>query len=249
MKFTKTNARIHRAHWLVVVMFAVAMSWVEAAVVLYLRTLVDRIEPYQPNPLPEFGGLESAELIREGATIIMLVTVGTLAGHSSRSRLGYALLAFGVWDIFYYLFLKALTGWPKSLFDWDILFLLPLPWWGPVWAPVSIAALMILWGTIVTQCEHFGRIVCHSWKVLASTFTGIALALYAFMADALRVAGEGTEAIRNVLPVSFNWLLFFVALLFLGTPIAALAREIWCRRRDQAAKTLWAKPWEPIPRP
>jgi hypothetical protein len=66
-------------------------------------------------------------------------------------------LAFGVWDIFYYVFLKVLTGWPHSLMDWDILFLLPLPWWGPVIAPVSIAVLMILWGTAASQAEGFTR--------------------------------------------------------------------------------------------
>ena len=44
-----------------------------------------------------------------------------------------------------------MSGWPRSLFDWDVLFLLPLPWWGPVLAPVSIAVLMIVWGTIVTE--------------------------------------------------------------------------------------------------
>ena len=49
------------ARWFVVIVFAIAMAWVEAAVVLYLRTLTNRIDPYQPNPLPEFRGLESAE--------------------------------------------------------------------------------------------------------------------------------------------------------------------------------------------
>src|SRR5262245_43389925 len=131
------------SQWGVVALFAIAMAWVEAAVVFYLRTMLDRIEPYQPNPLPEFGGLAKAELIRELATLIMLAIVGWLAGRTARSRVGYFLIAFGVWDIFYYVFLKVLTGWPRSLFDWDLLFLIPLPWWGPVLAPVSIAALMI----------------------------------------------------------------------------------------------------------
>ncbi len=63
-------------------------------------------------------------------------------------------VAFGVWDIFYYVFLKVMCDWPRSLFDWDILFLLPLPWWGPVLAPVSIALLMIVWGTLASQFEH-----------------------------------------------------------------------------------------------
>src|SRR5437016_813042 len=80
--------------WGVVVVYAVAMAWVEAAVVYYLRTMVDRIEPHQSNPLPIFGGLGSAELVREAATLIMLAAIGTLAGRTWRTRLGYAAVAF-----------------------------------------------------------------------------------------------------------------------------------------------------------
>src|SRR5262245_47973157 len=140
-----------RVRLFIVVGFAAAMAWVESACVYYLRVLVDRIEPYQPNPLPIFGTLGNVELVREGATLVMLLMVGILAGRTWRPRLGYAALAFGVWDILYYVFLRLMSGWPSSLLNWDILFLLPLPWWGPVLAPMSVAALMIVWGTLVTQ--------------------------------------------------------------------------------------------------
>ena len=126
-----------RACWLIVVVFAIAMAWLESATVYYLRVLVGRLDPYQPNPLPIHGALGSVELVREAATLVMLLTVGMLAGRTWPTRLGYSAIAFGVWDIFYYVFLKVIYDWPKSLFDWDILFLLPLPWWGPVLAPMS----------------------------------------------------------------------------------------------------------------
>ena len=78
-----------------------------------------------------------------GATLLMIATLGLLAGSTWRRRAGYAAIAFGAWDIFYYVFLRLISGWPRTLLDWDILFLLPLPWWGPVLAPVSIALVMI----------------------------------------------------------------------------------------------------------
>ena len=34
-----------RTRWAIVMAFAIAMAWVEAASVLYIRALVDRIEP------------------------------------------------------------------------------------------------------------------------------------------------------------------------------------------------------------
>src|SRR3954468_21226333 len=118
-----------RTSWILVATFAVAMAWVEAACVYDLRVLVDRIEPYQSNPLPITGALGGIELVREAATLVMLAAVGGLAGRTRRARFAYAAIAFGIWDIFYYVWLKVMCDWPTSLFDWDILFLLPLPWW------------------------------------------------------------------------------------------------------------------------
>src|SRR5512138_1410176 len=120
-----------RKTWLLVVAFAAAMAWVEAACVYYIRAMVDRLEPYQTNPLPMHGILGPVELVREAATLVMLLIVGGIAGRTRTTRLGYAAVAFGIWDIGYYLFLKIICDWPRSLFDWDILFLIPLPWWGP----------------------------------------------------------------------------------------------------------------------
>ena len=234
-----------RARWCLVVVFAVAMAWVEAASVYYLRAMVDRIEPYQENPLPMRGVLGPVEVVREAATLVMLLAVGALAGAPARQprwgalagqprwgalaartwhkRLGYTAIAFGVWDILYYVFLRMICGWPKSLFDWDILFLLPLPWWGPVIAPVCIASLMIVWGTLTTQFTD-GRPASslavrarrHMWGL---GWAGIALALYVFMADSLRTFSRGLS-VRYVLPTSFNWPVFYVALVFMAVPVA-----------------------------
>src|SRR5207249_9991105 len=131
----------------------------------------------------------------------------------------------GVWDIFYYVFLRVLTGWPKSLLDWDILFLIPLPWWGPVWAPVSIALLMILWGTFMTKVEWSPISSGSHWKFLALGRIVAALALFTFMADAIRTADQGTDALRTMLPVRFNWPLFGVALALMTLPLADVARQ------------------------
>lgn len=203
-------------------LFAVAFAWVEAAIVFYLRTLVDRLEPYQPNPLPLVEGIAGVEVIREAATMLMLATVGFIAGRDRVSRWGYTLIAFGVWDICYYVFLIPMTGWPNSPLDWDILFLIPLPWWGPVLAPTLIALLMIIWGTLVTQVERLRAVGFGGAWVLAATALGVLLALYVFMADAIRVAPQGEQALREMLPTRFNWPLFIVALALMSAPLARL---------------------------
>src|SRR5262249_7351664 len=101
---------------------------------------------------------------------------------------------------------------------------------GPVLAPTSIALLMIVWGTLVTQRREGTSVdPILSTQILAGI--GIALALYAFMADALHVAPQGVEAVRVVLPTTFNWWGVVVALTLMAAPVAHLA---WRMRLDRA---------------
>src|SRR4029450_4337358 len=154
------------------------------------------------------------ELWREAATLVMIAAVGVLAGRTWRRRAGYAALVFGVWDIFYYVFLRLMTGWPRTLLDWDILFLLPLPWWGPVLAPISIALLMIVWGTLATQSRDEATDARWTWALACG---GIVLALAVFMVDTWRALPDGRDAVLQVLPTTFNWPLFWMALLMMAS--------------------------------
>ena len=221
-----------RSRWLLVVAFAIAMAWVEAATVYYLRVMVDRVTPYQANPLPIRGVLGEVELVREAATLIMLSTLGALAGWTWHTRAAYTAIAFGVWDLFYYVFLKVMSAWPTSLFDWDVLFLIPLPWWGPVLAPVCIALLMIAWGTLVSERGDgpAASIPSTAWRLNG---LGIALALYVFMADSIRAVPQGLDATRMVLPQVFNWPLFVAAFALMCARVDVAQHTIHLRSRDQ----------------
>jgi hypothetical protein len=229
MKINQSNI----SRWSFVVIYAIAMAWVESAVVFYLRSMINRIEPYQPDPLPIIGGFASVELPREFATLVMLFTIGVLAGRTWRARFGYAVVAFGVWDIFYYVFLKMICGWPHSLLDWDVLFLLPLPWWGPVLAPVLISLLMILWGTSASQFEGKKIPVMSNWSAWIMNFAGVALALHVFLADSLAAAHRGLDAIRTVLPDKFNWPMFCVALALMSAPVFQNGRQLLTARQTK----------------
>src|ERR1700704_2302977 len=208
------------------------MAWGEAASVYYLRAMVDRIEAYQREPIPIDGVLAPVEVVREAATLVMLLMVGMLAGRTWKRRLGYTAIAFGVWDIFYYVFLKIICDWPKSLFDWDILFLLPLPWWGPVLAPVCIASLMIVWGTLVTQWQDripATRLTRASWGV---SWAGILLALEVFMADSIRALPGGLDAVGRVLPRAANGPMSGAALRLMATRLAHTGCQSLSTRRE-----------------
>jgi hypothetical protein len=222
-----------RSRWLVVVLFGTAMGWMESATVVYLRMLVGRVNPYQLNPLPRHDALGNTELVRELATLLMLLAVGWLAGRTWRTRLAYSLIAFGVWDILYYVFLAMIARWPQSLLDWDVLFLIPLPWWGPVIAPVTIAALMVVGGTLVTQFGE-ARFWPSRWS-LALSAAGVLLALAVFMQDSMRAVSRGEAAVRAMLPARFNWPWFALALFLMSAAIFDLLWQLARGRRSCSA--------------
>ena len=131
-----------------VILFSIAMGVLESAVVVYLR------EIYYPNgfafPLKSImGHIALTEIMREASTLIMLLAIGYLAGTFFTERFAYFILTFAIWDIVYYVFLKILLNWPESLMTWDILFLIPLPWVGPVIAPVILSLMMIVFASLI----------------------------------------------------------------------------------------------------
>ena len=130
-----------RAKVACLVAFAVAMAFAEAAVVVYLREIIGTGPVF---PMKEISALLLVvEVGRETATIVMLVSVAVLSVRGGLRRMGAFLLAFAVWDFFYYVWLYATIGWPAGLADWDVLFLIPVPWVGPVWSVLLLGTGMI----------------------------------------------------------------------------------------------------------
>ncbi len=146
------------------IIFGISFAFVEAVVVYYLRTLLglhDGLVNKGSQILVDFKTIAflkpnlnilsnpqitRVEMMREAATIIMLISVSYLVGRHFKQRLGAFLISFAVWDIFYYVFLKVLTGWPKSFSDSDVYFLIPVPWIGPVVTPIAISAILFIIG-------------------------------------------------------------------------------------------------------
>ena len=115
-----------------------------------------------------------------------------------------------------------------------MLFLIPLPWWGPVLAPVCIAVLMIVWGTLATRSSEWTCRTRTSRKHCGACIgVGLALALYVFMADALRAVSRGLD-VTDAVPVAFNWPLFGAALALMVVPVAHAAWRMRARRPRRA---------------
>ena len=145
---------------LTIAAFAVAFGFVEAAVVVYLRAALGQLPGYngtladirrlsathqQAPSLTTFPqSLLTIKMLRQAATMLMLVSMSLLAAPRLRERWASFLWAFAIWDITYYAGLWAIVGWPASLKETDILFLIPVPWVAQVWYPILVSALSLL---------------------------------------------------------------------------------------------------------
>ncbi len=191
--------------WLTI--FAVAMAFLEAAVVIYLRQLYYPGNILQIFPVRLVSDLDYlVELGREIATLIMMLSLAFLIEKNPTRIFAAFVYQFGIWDLFYYIWLKFTIGWPLHFFEWDVLFLIPWIWLGPWLCPVLISLLFIIWGI---KCLHGPQDVSISRKNLLLFITGSVLALISFLQPAFGILLQGgINAITTYVPQDFWWWLF-----------------------------------------
>lgn len=204
-----------RALW--VALYAIAMAAVESAVVVYLRALHRGDAPLTVllHEIP--ARFISIEIGREIATLVMLIAVAGLTGRSAWERFLCFALAFGIWDIFYYVWLWVFIGWPPSLFTWDVLFLIPVPWLGPVIAPV-IVSLCLVAGALWLLTRPALRLSGFSWVI---AIVGGVLVLLSFTVDY-------HYALARTDPPRFRWEIFWAGI------VIAVVGLVWGSRRGVA---------------
>jgi hypothetical protein len=206
-----------------VTIFAIAMGFLETSVVVYLRAL------FYPNgftfPLVMMSKtLAVTEMLREAATIVMLAGVGILAGKQAVSQFAWFMYAFAVWDILYYVFLKLLLNWPASLMTWDILFLIPANWVGPVITPVIVSFTMIIFAVLIIYFEALRnkiKIRLTEWLLLISgsmililaftwDYSSFILEHYPLSKLSTVPQAELYKLATAYVPRKFNWWLFWL---------------------------------------
>jgi len=193
--------------------FAISMGFLETAVVVYLRELV--YSGQFTFPLKSMQNyLLVTEIGREIATIIMILGIACLAGKTKNTRFAWFIYVFAIWDIFYYIFLKLLLDWPESLFTWDVLFLIPFVWIGPVLAPIILCILMIvLWAVIKYFSGKFGKVGINKFDFLLLIIGSIVNIVNFCWDNASYILnapdGKNIELLQlNYIPRHFNWLAF-----------------------------------------
>lgn len=195
-----------RRHFTWLIVWGIAFGMIEAAVVIYLRKI------YYPNGFDfpivwaDFD-VALVEIVREFATLVLMWSLATLLHKKSVNKLAAFMIVFGVWDIFYYLFLKLFLGWPASFATWDILFLLPYPWVGPVWPPV-VVSLSLIWAGYCILGGHFKEqdIVIYRKDWIQILFSGIVI-IISFLIP-------GKSVIDQTVPNHYPWYIFAAGLIW-----------------------------------
>ncbi|MBW2061940.1 MAG: hypothetical protein JRI95_10315 [Deltaproteobacteria bacterium] len=206
--------------WIWVVIFGIAFAWVESAAVVYLREIyfngsfefpIVTVWEDGRRVVDELGRIEFG---REVATIIILAAVGCITGRNALQKFCFFIIAFGVWDIFYYIWLRVMIDWPESLMTWDLLFFIPLPWVGPVITPVLIALALVMFGTVLVHYDEKGFAIAWRWFDWAIEITCGLLLVLAFCWDWKNIIRLPDGVPRDGIPNPFFWWLFLPVYLF-----------------------------------
>lgn len=143
-------------HGWTLLLFAAAMAYIESAVVVYLRDIFYPMGFRFPVvPIP--WSIYLIESGRELGTLVLLYCVARISGRDRWERFLNFCFLFGIWDLFYYLWLKLFLNWPDTFLTWDILFLIPIPWVGPVLAPILVSLTLIGCSLVLTRLRAQGR--------------------------------------------------------------------------------------------
>lgn len=188
--------------WLTV--WGISFGLIEAAVVFYLRQIYYPGDFQFPAVLMN-DPIMKVELARESVTIIMLWAAAELSRKTIAGKIAVFMFLFGVWDIFYYIFLKIISGWPETLTTWDILFLLPLIWTGPVWAPILVSLVLMACGIILINFDEKGIILKLSLSYWTGEMAAAVLIVLSFILPGLKVAA-------GQIPGSYPWYIFLCGL-------------------------------------
>jgi hypothetical protein len=189
-------------------LFSIDMGFMETVVLVYLRKL------YNPDgfsfPLVSMDStILAVEFLREAATLIMLLAIGILAGKTASQKFAFFIFCFAIWDLFYYVFLKVVLDWPESFFTWDILFLIPVPWVGPVIAPCIVSLTMIFLTISIVYFAEKGLNTKLKNKEWLLFICGSLIVIFSFSSDYFKyISFSDKKIINRFTPVNFNWLLF-----------------------------------------
>ena len=206
-------------------LFTITFGYCESALVYYLHDLFYP-DGFSYPFLPFHMKMLVVDMVREIAATLVIVVVVCMAARGLWRRFALFMYVFGLWEILYYTGLYILEGWPKSLLSNDLIFLVPVPWSGPVLAPMLISVFLILSAAVIIGAELKTGRFAPGWVPPALTLLGWALMLYAFMVDFMKVY-------QRQIPGPYRWDLFAIGMVLWIAAILLAIRSHMTKKRTE----------------
>lgn len=214
----------------------IAFGMIEASVVIYLRPFFAPADsPFSLVLLNPEGmtalqrTLLTVEAWREIATLLLIAGAAAVAARSLLHWAAYFVFTFAVWDIFYYIWLSVRIGWPQTLMQWDILFLIPKMWLAPVLVPLLISVMGIVMSMVVVRTLDLRRSVHMAFY----HWTPVCLALLLWLISFLNKSDKGMTSF----PESYSWWLFVLGMIFCIAATVLFYREFLFKHRNFMFRT------------
>ena len=173
----------HTLSWLYV--WGIAFGYIEAVIVIYLRKIYYPDGFRFPIVLADID-IAAVEMLRELMTLILILAVAELTFRTFLKKFAACMIIFGIWDI---------------------LFLIPLPWVGPVLAPVLVSLALIYAGIVILVDMNRGYKFQFDKRFWIMEIIAGIIIIISFMIS-------GTVVINQTIPASFPWIIFLVGLFF-----------------------------------
>lgn len=197
-------------------LFALTFAYVESSVVVYLRGI------YYPSQYHLFPLVRAStqhifiELGREFSTLVILFSVGMAIG---RLRFWpsvlYFFFIFGLWDILYYFWLYIFIGWPPHPMEWDVLFLIPVPWLAPLICPVLVALLFVTSAIYIPYVESLSESKPDKNGLLIWILGSFVVFISFILKSIILLLKGGEEALLTFVPGRFYWELYIPGLVLM----------------------------------
>jgi hypothetical protein len=124
-------------------------------------------------------------------------------GQNALQKFCFFMIAFGIWDLFYYVWLWVMASWPENLMTWDFLF-----------SSLLVASAMAGVGSSFIYCEGKSHVIHWRWYDWLVESTCGFLLMVAFCFDWKNILRVPDGAARSGIPNPFAWWLFLPVLLF-----------------------------------
>lgn len=135
---------------------SLALGYIDSIATYYVRRM-----PAEPEAGVDLLALEPVEALsarelvleqtRQLSIVLVIVTVGIIAGRNGLQQAGTIVFSVGAWTVLRYAALRTICDWPLSFSDVDAVLYMPEAVHSPVWLVIVVALALAATGVVLVR--------------------------------------------------------------------------------------------------